>query len=143
MRQFIRHPVSIPISAGQAFAGSAGKAFQAINLGTGGLAFHADQAYPLGTLLHLEITYVSPAFTTDARVVWSRQQSRGYEIGVEFLSVDDAFRARMVEQVCHIEDYRHSVQENEGRTLAFQEAAVEWINKLAPDFPNPGDESTQ
>lgn len=138
MRQFIRHPISIPITAGQASAGAAGKAFQAYNVGTSGLAFHADQAYLPGALLRLEITQVSPAFVTDARVVWCQPIANGYEIGVEFLNADDAYRARMVEQVCHIEDYRHSVEEHEGRQLDFQEAAMEWVGRFAQDFPSPG-----
>jgi hypothetical protein len=31
------------------------------------------------------------------------------ELGVEFLHQDDAFKARMVEQVCFIENYKKAV----------------------------------
>ena len=45
------------------------------------------------------------------------------------------FRARMVEQVCHIEQYKHQVLKKEGRKLSGEEAALEWIQKYAPQFP--------
>jgi hypothetical protein len=59
----------------------------------------------------------------------------GYELGVTFLEAEDAFRARMVEQLGHIEDYRRSVQRIEGRELDMDEAAHEWIEKYAANFP--------
>ena len=46
----------------------------------------------------------------------------------------------MVEQVCPIEQYRHEMLKNEGRTLSSEEAALEWIQKYAPQFPGPGDD---
>ena len=42
----------------------------------------------------------------------------------------------MVEQICHIEHYRIKVKENDGRDLNIEEAAQEWIEKYARDFPN-------
>jgi hypothetical protein len=44
----------------------------------------------------------------------------------------------MVEQVCHIEDYRRSVLRTERRELSLDEAAAEWIAKHAADFPQIG-----
>ena len=55
-----------------------------------------------------------------------------------FLDAEDAFRARMVEQLCHIEDYRRSVHRTEGRDIGIDEAAVEWIDKFAAEFPEFG-----
>ena len=63
-------------------------------------------------------------------------------MGVEFLDRDDSFRARMVEQVCHIEQYKRQVLETEGRVLNGEQAAKEWIRRYAASFPNllPDDE---
>ena len=61
-----------------------------------------------------------------------------FELGVEFLNADDAFRARMVEQVCYIENYKLTVFREEGRRLSLEEAAREWISKFASDFPEEG-----
>ena len=52
--------------------------------------------------------------------------------------MQDAFLARMVEQICHIEDYRQSVCRVEGRRLSAEEAAVEWIAQYAAQFPDIG-----
>ena len=70
-----------------------------------------------------------------ARVAWCKDRRGYYEVGVEFLAEDDMFRARMVEQVCHIEHYRKAVKAKEGRRLSREEAALEWIAKHAADFP--------
>jgi hypothetical protein len=46
-------------------------------------------------------------------------------------------RARMVEQVCYIENYKKVVYQTEGRLLTAEEAAMEWICKYASQFPDP------
>lgn len=129
-RQFIRHPVSLPIEASQAPA-------EAYCLGVGGLAFRTDHKIEPGCFVHVRIPAVIPAFEIDARVVWCRHRASHIELGVEFLSDQDAFRVRMVEQVCHIEHYRQKICELENRTLSFEEAALEWIGRYSATFPQP------
>jgi len=111
---------------------------QAFSIGMGGLAFRCKNRLELGVVVHLRIPYVDPEFETDARVVWCRDNGTDSELGVEFLNADDAYKARMVEQVCHIEDYRQQILTTEGRDLTPEEAAVEWICRYASEFPNPG-----
>lgn len=130
-RQFIRHPVSLPIEVSQLAA-------EAFCLGIGGLAFRYDQFAEPGSFLHLRIPVVTPEFEVDAKVVWCRCAEGDIELGVEFLSADDAFRVRMVEQVCHIENYRQEVRAAQGRELSFEEAAEEWIGKFSARFPGAG-----
>jgi len=38
-------------------------------------------------------------------VCWNKAEEDGFEIGVRFMEAEALFKARMVEQVCHIEDY--------------------------------------
>ncbi len=45
--------------------------------------------------------------------------------------------ARMVEQICHIEQYKNEILKAEGRQLDSKQAALEWIQKFASEFPNP------
>ena len=78
-----------------------------------------------------------PVFQAMGRVSWCRPEGNGFEIGIEFLNKDDMFSARMVEQVCHIEEYKQEVLLKEGRNLSSEEAALEWIKKYAKDFPFP------
>jgi hypothetical protein len=42
---------------------------------------------------------------------------------------------RMVEQVCHIEQYKKELFEDEGRALTGEQAAMEWIKRFAEGFP--------
>jgi hypothetical protein len=129
-RQFIRHPVNLPIETSQAPA-------EAYCLGVGGLAFRTEHEIEPGSFVHIRIPAVTPAFEIEARVVWCRHRANHIELGVEFLSDQDAFRARMVEQVCHIEHYRQKIRELEDRTLSFDEAALEWIGRFSASFPQP------
>jgi len=136
MRKFIRHPVNIPIEVSTAGHGSTEETSRASDIGAGGLVFHSQTNVKPGTLVDIKIAFVQPVFETKAKVVWCRNHQHGTELGVEFLNSDDAFKARMVEQACQIENYKHSVRRDEGRNLTTQEAAVEWIGKYAAKFDN-------
>lgn len=132
VRQFIRHPADIPI---QITAAHGRLRSRSRNLGNGGLALKTRQALEPGQVVELLIAIVRPAFKTQASVVWCRTRDAGFEVGVEFLASDALYRARMVEQVCHIESYRARIRESEGRELTADQAAMEWIAKYASDFP--------
>jgi hypothetical protein len=139
MRQFIRHPAEIPIEVRRDDRGAQG-APRTRNVSLGGLAFRSATRLEPGTVVEVEIPFVLPGFKTAARVVWCSASGDAFELGVEFLDAEDAFRARMVEQVCHIEEYRRAVQRDEGRVLTIEEAASEWIAKYASQFPDEKDE---
>ena len=49
--------------------------------------------------------------------------------------METAFAVRMIEQVCHIEQYRQQVSKKEGRELSRDGAALEWITQHAALFP--------
>jgi hypothetical protein len=132
-RKFIRHPVDIPIEVSVDADDLPGPQ-QSYNVSLGGLALRARQGVPPGTLVRLRIACVRPVFESRARVVWCRPANGCHELGVEFLDADALFRARMVEQVCHIEDYRNRML-RAGRELSPTEAAMEWIAEHAAEFP--------
>jgi hypothetical protein len=134
-RKFIRHPTCIPIVAAPCSSDTPPTTAESLNVGEGGLAFHSSGKYAVGTLLHLTIPISQYPFETDARVTWSREANGKSETGVEFLSQTDAYQARMVEQICHIEAYRQHVRQHEGRELTSNEAAVEWVQQHAARFP--------
>lgn len=140
MRQFIRHPADIPIEVRERDA-SARAARHAHNLSLGGLSFDSEQRMEPGIVVDLRIAFVRPTFETKARVVWCSKREAGFELGVEFLDPDDVFRARMVEQVCHIENYKRHVLRAERRELTAEEAALEWIDKYASTFPEAGSDA--
>ncbi len=138
MRQFIRHPVDVPVEIGTRSADPP-SATHTHDISVGGLALRSNRPIAPGSHVDIRIAYVQPEFFAQARVAWCRpHEELGFEVGVTFLDAEDAFRARMVEQICHIEDYRQSIYRLEGRPLSPQEAAAEWIAQYAEEFPNIG-----
>ena len=142
MRDYIRHPSDIPIDfqpegpqRAAPLAVPEAHSNHLKNISQGGLAFHSPQRLSPGTLLRIKIPVVTPVFQAVGRVTWCHCLGDYFEVGIEFLDQDDVFRARMVEQICHIEHYRQQVFEQEGRKLSSEQAAEEWIARFAPGFP--------
>lgn len=134
MRRFIRHPSSIPIEFDITNMASGGK--ECLNdISEGGLSFKARRAVPIGSTIDIRIPLVQPSFHATGNVVWCRPRGMRYDVGVSFSSKDIAFDTRMIEQVCHIEDYKNEVWRLDGRKLTSEQAAYEWINKYAESFP--------
>lgn len=137
MRQYIRHPVSMPVEIRTEAPGTEVPARSAArDVSLGGLALHSAVEVAPGGMICIRIPHVEPVFEADVRVVWCRPgREGGYELGVTFLAAEDAYLARMVEQLCYIEDYRRSVLRREGRELDGEQAAAEWIERYAAQFP--------
>ncbi len=134
MRKFIRHPTGMPID--YAVAGRMPRRREPLrNVGQGGLCFQSEASLDPGTRIHVTIPVREPPFEADATVVWSRMQRDHYEIGVKFEQRAARFALRMIEQICHIEQYRMEVLRRENRTLTREQAAQEWITKYANRFP--------
>jgi len=131
MRQFIRHPSDVPIEIQS--APDDGYIRRSVkNVSFGGLAFSSDAAIEPETIIALRFPYLKPAFEAPAaRVAWCQNEGGQYTVGVQFLDSEEAFRVRMVEQICHIENYRREVAQGEGRELTSEEAALEWISRFA------------
>jgi hypothetical protein len=139
MRHFIRHPVNIPIEIwGDNWAPPDGS--ESSNVSRGGLAFRCNRALEPGNIAQLRIPCVKPPFEAKARVAWCLPCEIGYEVGMEFLDADDDLRARMVEQICYIENYRKLVERTERRILTADQAAREWIARYGAHFFDTGGE---
>ena len=135
IRRYIRHTLDVPLEVKMGGAPLA-EFDHGVNVSHGGLAFLSDKCLDIGAIVELRIPTVDPPFEAEARVVWCRPERKRFLVGVEFMEAGDAFRSRMVEQVCSIESYRERVRESEGRALTSQEAAAEWITKFAGRFPH-------
>ena len=139
-RKFIRHPSDIPIE--YCFVDKPMCSQNSINnVSIGGLSFRAKQHIEPDSWLHLHIPIDDEHFEVDAQVRWCHARGDGhYDVGVNFNNTQEAFSARMVEQVCHIEHYKREVLAVEGRQLSGDEAAAEWIAKYAKQFPQAPDQ---
>lgn len=138
IRKFIRHPAGVPIEVTLDWAEDENDETvdQTItNVSLGGLAFVSHKPLELLERVRICIPVLNEENYLVGNVVWCEKAGSGYEIGIEFEKSRDAFRLRMIEQICHIEHYRKEIAEQEGRELNPQEAAKEWIAKYAGEFP--------
>ena len=139
MRSFIRHPSDIPIEYQADEEGSGVSQEHLNNISNGGLSFSSARMLQPGTVITIRISHVQPDFEARGQVAWCRPEDEGFVVGVAFIELDDLFRLRMVEQICHIERYKAEVLANEGRQLDGEQAAREWIQKYADGFPGLDD----
>ncbi|MFP6850794.1 MAG: PilZ domain-containing protein [Pseudomonas sp.] len=133
MRHFLRHPSDMPVELvlrKQAFVPRQ----RLNNISLGGVACNSSRAFRRGTAIELRI----PLFGEHARypglVAWCRKQDDKYLVGIAFVDEDTLFRARMVEQVCQIEHYRHQREQALGCSLSIETVAQEWISQHAAAF---------
>jgi len=131
MRTFPRYSTDIPINiVGDGVAPELNR--QLYNVSYGGLACHSDEPFKLGNLVTVRISKVDPPFEVEGIVVWCDPlEEGGYEVAIQFNEGRAAFSARMVAQICQIENYKKEILESEGRELSGDEAALEWVTKNA------------
>jgi hypothetical protein len=133
MRNFLRHPCDMPVEL--VVRKQAPIPRQHLNnISLGGVACNSRRAFRRGTAVELRI----PMFGEQARypgvVAWCSKQEGEYLVGIAFVDEDTLFRARMVEQVCQIEHYRHQREQELGCSLSVDEVAQEWIAQHAVEF---------
>jgi Tfp pilus assembly protein PilZ len=141
MRRYIRHPSGVPIKFSVANTHGEDDSFRAFALrdvSEGGLCFCSQHPIAPGSTITIEIPIESPPFEAKGQVAWCRPEGNGYAVGVQFNDDFTRFSVRMVEQVCYIERYRAEVLDKEGRELTSDEAAQEWVERFAGEFPGCG-----
>ena len=134
-RHTIRHPLEIPIEV-QPLDAQARDCLPVHNTGLAELAFDFPRRFNVGEVVMLRLPSVNESAEICGKVIWLAKSADGYVIGVSFYSENEAFRMRMLEQICHIEAYRKAELASEGRKLSSEEAAAEWIACYAASFPN-------
>jgi len=133
MRKYIRHPSDIPIE----IEGVDAQDIESLqDVSFGGLSFVSKNRIKPGSKISITIKFVNPSFVSLTVVKWCRKRGDHYDVGVSFCDHEDAYRARMIEQVCHIEHYKREVLIKEGRKLTGEQAALEWIQRYAAKFPS-------
>lgn len=141
-RRYIRHPRNLPLvfrTIPRQFV-QAPESLQGQDLG--GLRFEALCPVPPGAVLELTVNVCGETQTFRGMVHWVQPLGRHFEVGLRFTDPDDAFRARMAEQVCHIEAYRQRRSRRAGRTIGVDQAARTWMRRYAMAFwPLPQEES--
>ena len=70
----------------------------------------------------------------DGIVRWCRKDGTAFLVAVAFQEKSDTFTMRMVEQICHIDNYRQQMKLEHNIELSSEQAAIEWISKYAHEF---------
>jgi hypothetical protein len=134
MRQFIRHPIDVPIE--YYLEGKWGQKRERLNnISASGLSFRSAEFIGEGTEIIVSIPCIEPVLKAKGIVVRCHKRKRYYDVAIKFLDKDSQSRVRNIEQICYIEKYKNDVLKNEGRELSIEEAAAEWIEKYAKGFP--------
>lgn len=142
MRKYIRHPSDIPLDYSVSELEPC-MAQRLKDVSVGGLCFTTTRPLEQGTRIHIRIPILlsvtgnpqEEPFDADGVVAWCRAEGKAFAVGVQFADESTEFGVRMVEQVCHIEHYRFDVLHTEGRQLSSEEAALEWVERYAAEFP--------
>ena len=133
MRRYPRHLTSIPFEYTLEDV-VAHETEYLKNVSVGGLAFQSRVYIKEGSKIKIQIPILEPVFKVTGEIVWCKKGNEHYDVGVKFIDIKSKLHARMFEQVCFIEQYKHDILQKEGRRLTSEEAALEWINKYAKDF---------
>jgi len=134
MRKYIRHPVNIPIEYSLVEGADCEMDFVE-NLSENGLCFRSRELLQPGGIIHISINLGERTFAANACVMWCHKSGEQFETGIKFEDESAEYPVRMIEQLCHIQQYGDDVLDNEGRQLSAGEAATEWIEKYAGMFP--------
>ena len=133
MTPFIEHPRCVPVS----LCATSARPFRNVNSASrhnGGIELFSHLGYMPGTALEVRVCIEGQQLCYRGLVVWRRHTEAGYELGLVFASDRDAFRARMVEQLCHIEAWRRR-HTGSGIPVEFEMAAAQWIARQSAGFP--------
>jgi len=134
---FIKHPDDQPISLRRLKQPAHNFNPQRYHI-SGGVRISVNESVEPGTVIEIETHIQGRTASFQGRVIWVKEtSSQSKQLGLVFDNVEEAYRARMIEQLCHIEHYLRR-QNAEGRTLDARRAANEWINQFSPNFPQIG-----
>jgi len=132
-RQFIRHPTAVPLLFN---LDDRTEQIQVKDVGNGGLCFTCHHSIDAGEHIHITISISDHEFDAHGIVRWCEKNGNDFLIGVAFQQESVIFAVRMIEQVCHIENYRKKILAETGTILTTEQAAREWIAHYAQAFPS-------
>jgi len=135
VRAYVRHPSDFPIElhAGD-HESEPDCPGRMRDLSVGGLCCLSEAPFAEGAPVNVRIPVGGSGFQAQGRVAWCKVEEDQFRVGIAFSDETLAFSARMVEQFCHIASYRNRLRE-QGIELSEEDAARDWIDKFAHNFP--------
>ncbi len=112
-RKYIRHPAEIPIEykiSGQTLE----KTDYTKNISFGGLCFQAQTYIEPGTVLIIKFPTISSKLEVVGKIVWCSQKKEYVDMGVEFQDKNEAYRAKIIEEICYLKNHQRKIFERDG-----------------------------
>ncbi len=139
-RHFIRHPLCLPLSY-KVIEKSLKKdqeniPSETINVSLGGLLFPSKHPVDPESRIAIKMPFENKVFNIKAQVVRCSQNSKTklYDIAVSFLRTQEAFKAKMIEQIYLIAGYRDMLRLQSGKEISMEEASRKWIKRYSARF---------
>ena len=104
------------------------------NVSLGGLSFTANDRLDISNPIEARFPVLREERVLGAWVVRCEKTPRGYEVGLEFDDPEEIDRLKVVEHICHIENYRKEIESREGRKINSEQASLEWVSRFASNF---------
>ena len=139
-RRFIRHPLSLPLSYEVVKPGLAkgrgGKRSETINVSMGGLLFASKHSAQPGSMIAIKMPFEDKMFSVKAKVIRcvNNSETKLYDIAVSFFRINEAFKAKMIEQIYLIAEFRDLLSLQTGKQVSLEEASRKWIKRYSARF---------
>ena len=134
---FIHHPAGFPIEFKRLWFAGWREPDDDLERSSIGLMFASEKYFKPGTRLEITIPLRNETACFRGQVVLVRDLGNRYEIGLWLQRRTDASRARIVEQICHIETYLRERKYRDGPyTLNRDRITEEWITEHASQVPS-------
>lgn len=135
-RKYYRHPISAPLKLRAASRPAIRTETSEISLG--GLSFIWQDRLERGDLVDLSIPIKDKLFEIKGRVTYCIEDypTGKFRMGILFMDSPSAFRAKLAEEALEILRYRKEQFVETGAEISEEEAARQWIQKFAKDFPD-------
>ncbi|MDD5439595.1 MAG: PilZ domain-containing protein [Candidatus Omnitrophica bacterium] len=137
-RRFIRHPVSFPLTYRVVDEKklNGAKRSKTLNISKGGLLFMSEIPLKINSRIVAHMPFQNKVFDLPAKVVrCDRSDAHDmYNVGVCFMRGRDAFKAKVVEQLYRISEFRELWSLEVNRDISFEEASTEWIKRYSKQF---------
>ncbi len=133
---FIRHPSGFPLEYKRRRFWER-QAISEVENPKIGIIFESSEYIKPGEIIDITIPLKNKLESFTGRVILVKNIGDEYEIGLWLLYQEDASRARIVEQLCHIELYMQEKKYREGPyNINPDRVASEWITKYASEVPS-------
>ena len=139
-RHFIRHPLSLPlvykVMKQAKDRGRQDLRSETINVSVGGLLFPAKHPVEPNSMIEIEMPFEDKIFNLKAKVVRcvNNSETKLYDIAVSFFRLHEAFKAKMIEQIYLISEYRDLLSLQLGKEVPLEEASRKWIKRYSDRF---------